>query len=168
MQNIEEDYIYEVDIENIIPARRVNYSGFALLTIMIGLCGFFVFSFMFPCPKVLSGTVSFEENRQTAKLFLVAESTGEIQKGQIVRIYVDNYPLQDYGFLQGNVVGFGNQGYPNEKGLYCVLVELNCGWKTSCGYVISDNIHLQGKGEIVIKEQNLLKILITSIYNLFN
>lgn len=163
MYNLNDDSLCEIDIEDIIPAKKTNSCGLILLTISLFLCGMIILAFILPYPKVLRGKAMFNDNKKNVNLFLQPEETGKINKGQFVRLFIDNYPEYDYGCIEGTVVGFGNNGYPNEKGQYCILVLLEDGWTTNYGYTLSDDIHIQGTGEIILEKQKLIDVLIGPI-----
>lgn len=166
MQNLDDDIIFENDIEDLIPNNQQNSCKRVLLIITIWVVGIILMSFVIPCPKVLKGNVVFGQDGKSAILYLSAETTGEIKEGQKVRLYIDNFPDYDYGCLFGIVEQFGNNGIPNEHGLYSVILKLKNGKVTNYGYTLPDNIQLQGYGEITVKEQSLSEVLIRPISKL--
>lgn len=168
MQNLDDDYIYENDIEDLIPNKQPNTCKWMLFTIIMWVLGVILLSFVIPCPKVLKGNVLFHQDNETVFLYLHAEATGEIKAGQEVLLHIDNFPDYDYGCLVGVVTQFGNNGLPNEQGLYLVMLKLKNGWTTNYGYTIPGNIQLQGYGELTVKAQTMNEVLIRPLLNIFN
>ena len=168
MQNLGDDYIYENDIEDLIPNNQPNTCKWILFTITVWVLGIILLSFVIPCPKVLKGNVLFHQNNETVFLYLPAEATGEIKAGQEVLLHIDNFPDYNYGCLVGVVIQFGNNGHPNEQGLYLIILKLKNGWTTNYGYTLPSNILPQGYGELTVKDQTLNEVLIRTLSNIFN
>lgn len=159
MIKIEDDYIYEQSIEDFIPKRHTSTGILMLFTITIMLSGMLLLAYCIPYPKTLRGeTYIIDENK--AIIFLPPTGTGAITKGMIVRLYLDNYPSNEYGYLSGVVVGFANKGMPSKNKLYSIIINLNTGLKTNTGTILNKKLYLQGYGEIIIKNQKLIEVLI--------
>lgn len=158
MQNLD-DSIYESDIEDIIPNKHLHVCVWILSCITIWVTGIILFLFVTPFPKTVKGNVLFNKDGVSAVMYLSAKSTGEIRKGQKVRLYVENFPYDDYGCLEGVVKQFENNGSPNEEGLYLISLDLKNGRTTDYGYTLPDYLQLQGYGEIIVKQQKVNEII---------
>lgn len=98
-----------------------------------------------------------------AKVKLPAARYGKVAPGQSVRIALDNYPFQEYGFLFGKV---DQKAYlPNGK-TYELIVELPNPTTTSYGRKIEYKPNMPATAEVVVENQRLLEKLLYSIRQL--
>ncbi|MEQ9443892.1 MAG: HlyD family efflux transporter periplasmic adaptor subunit [Cyclobacteriaceae bacterium] len=79
---------------------------------------------------------------------------GKIKKGQKVRIYLDQYPHQEFGRLQGEIVEW--TVLPNHE-YYQVTVQISDSLTTQYGKNISFQQHLSGRAEIITHSKRLLE-----------
>ena len=129
------------------------------LVVMILLVG----SYFFQYPEKLSGLILIEKNEApvtTASLFVPANASEKVKVGQKVHIQLDNYPMQEFGSLTGEVVQINPK--PLTNGTYECNVRLSNGLVTSYKHNITSKLQLIGQGEIVVSKQRLLMRLFRS------
>jgi multidrug resistance efflux pump len=94
-----------------------------------------------------------EEQAIIGEVYMPINGSGKVQIGQRVRIFLDNYPYQEYGILRGQVSSISL--LPNNKN-YLIKVILPYGLKTSVRK-LEFKQELMGYAEIVTEEKNLLQ-----------
>ena len=87
-------------------------------------------------------------------------NSGKVEVGQNVKIYLDNYPYQEYGTISGKVSSISS--FPNSEG-YLVEASIDTPILTSYNYSIDYQPNLIGRSEIVTKDISL----INRIFNKF-
>ncbi len=101
-------------------------------------------------------------------LFCTAEipiaRSGKIKKGQLVNIYLDNYPYEEFGILKGKVIDISS--IPSANG-YLSKVELINNLETSYDIGIDFKPNLTGRAEIIIEDMNLLRRIFNKFIKLF-
>ncbi len=170
MDNSNRDLIIEQSVEDLIPMQHTSLLKWTLATLTIFIAGVIILACVFPYPKTLKGNaiISCEKDSYKVFLYLSPEGTGEIRAGMPVHIYTSNYNEYTYGYLLGKVDSFVDDGKPNDNGLYCIRITLCDGLTTNYGYRLSDKLFLQGTGEVVVKEQRLIHLIIEPIASIFN
>ncbi|MCM1313214.1 MAG: hypothetical protein NC206_07045 [Bacteroides sp.] len=152
--------LVEEDMDSVVGKMPVYIQRYVLglcLFVVLVLCGG---AFFIKYPEKLSGQMVVYANQNDVKyafVYLTAKNIGELEEGQAVFLYPENYSEVDYGFLVGSVHSFS--GTPNEQGLYVVKVRLDNSLTTSFNEKLSGNIQLEGKGEIVIRDRRLIQCL---------
>lgn len=119
-----------------------------------------------PSTKVISGKtiISHNLNETYAIVYLPVEGTGEISNDMYARINILNYSQAEYGYLNGRVQGFLDNGTPDNLNMYHLKIRLTDGLKTSNGYLLSDSLTLQGTCDIIVKDRKFIDYLIESFY----
>ncbi len=88
-----------------------------------------------------------------AQLRVPVRNFGKVAVGQSVRIYLDNFPHQEYGALQGTVSSLSTLP---KQGYYRVSVTFPNGLVTQYGRTIPFTQQLSGRAEIITEELRLL------------
>lgn len=127
------------------------------LLLMIILAG----AALFPYPDTLIGRFVFMPKCHCAKnnlvgyAFLPAYGIGKIKKGQKVRIRLENYPDQEFGYLTGIVRDIANM--PDKDGFYQVDILFQNGLKTSENIQLPIHSQMSGTTEIILTEKLLIE-----------
>jgi len=98
------------------------------------------------------------EQSITGQLRVPAQDFGKVRKGQLVRVYLDQYPYQEFGRLQCTVVDWSV--VPDHE-YYQVTVQFSDELITQYGKTIPFQQHLSGRAEIVTQPKRLLERLIS-------
>ena len=88
------------------------------------------------------------------------QNSGKLAQGQSVRIYLDNYPYQQYGTLSGMVETISLLPQQNQ---YHVTISFPQGLTTQYHHTISFQQQLQGRAEIITDELRLLERIFYSL-----
>ncbi len=99
--------------------------------------------------------IPLETGKLKAKLQAPIDKSGKIQAGQRVNLYLDNFPFQEFGVVQGRVEKISVT--PNNNGYYLVHVELPDDLYTTYKKRLEFKPGLQGRGDIVTEEMNLVQ-----------
>lgn len=114
----------------------------------------------FPYPDTLTGRFEYlpagvtGNSRPTAFVLLPAQGMGKVKKGQAVKIRLENFPDNEFGYLTGEVVDIA--AIPDGAGLYTVNVKLGQSMRTNVGFVIPSHVQMEGTAEIVLEEKHLI------------
>ena len=100
-----------------------------------------------------------------ARLRVPVRNFGKVTVGQAVQIYLENFPHQQYGTLQGTVHSLS--ALP-KQGYYRVTVTFPKGLTTQYGKEIPFTQQLSGKAEIVTEELRLLERLFYQLRSAMN
>lgn len=165
MQKLLENSVYEHDLEDLIPAMKSRTSFYVLLSILMVVVGLTGLSCIIPCKQSLRGTAVFCPDHQTATIMLTSASTGEVRVGQKVFLYTFNYPESQYGYLRGKVTKIPRYSFDGQVASYSVSVQLDNGWTTSRGVRLRHSLPLQGEGEIIISERQLIEQVLVPVKN---
>ncbi len=151
--------LLEEDLDSVVGKMPVYIQryvlGFCLFVVFV-LCGAFFIKY----PEKLSGPMVIYANQKDVKyafVYLTAKNIGELAEGQTVFLYSENYSEADYGFLVGSVYSFN--GSPDKHGFYVVKVRLDNSLTTSFNKKMSENMQLEGRGEIMIRDRRLIQCL---------
>lgn len=102
-------------------------------------------------------------DRIMAKVKVPSARYGKVAPGQRVRLTIDNYPYQEYGFVFGRV---RQKSYiPVEKN-YELLVELPQDLRTSYDRQIEYKPNMTATADVIVEDQRLLEKLFYSIRQL--
>ncbi len=105
------------------------------------------------------GTVSPNNiGRIFCEAHLTTQRYGELKIGQKVKIQLDGYSFEKFGFLNGIIKDYSKVPNIDSNGLYSykVNIELVNGLMTTQGYEISYMPNLSGKAKIVTKDLTIL------------
>ncbi|MEM9831950.1 MAG: HlyD family efflux transporter periplasmic adaptor subunit [Bacteroidota bacterium] len=91
------------------------------------------------------------------KLQVPAQDFGKVREGQLVRVCLDQYPHQEFGRLQGEVVDWSE--LPDHE-YYLITVQFPDELTTQYGKSIPFQQHLSGRAEVVTQPQRLLERII--------
>ena len=100
-----------------------------------------------------------------ARLRVPVRNFGKVVVGQRVQIYLDNFPHQQYGTLQGTVRSLSTLP---KQGYYRVTVTFPDGLTTRYGKEIPFTQQLSGKAEIITEELRLLERLFYQLRSAVN
>lgn len=129
-----------------------------LSVLLMGSC-------FFSYPETLRGSAVIYCANDTTEtrglLKLAPHNVGEITPGTRVMVFTDVYPEAEYGFLEGKVKSI--HSIPDASGYYNIDIEFPDGLLTSRGIRLSDRLQLNGQGEVVLREQRLIEVLIKPI-----
>ena len=167
MKNIEDDYIYESDIEDLLP--KMNFKVYKSIIVMIGitLVCVLIISCITPYPEIISGKTIIDKSGIYAVAYIPPFGTGSVKSGQKAKISIENYPENEYGIVTGTIQKIQNNGEPNTEGLYVVLISLDNGLTTTYGYRLRNDMLLQGNTSIIIRDRKVIELIFGTIKNLF-
>lgn len=94
------------------------------------------------------------EQAALGRLRVPVQNFGKVALGQLVRVYLENYPYQEYGTLQGKVRTISSLP---KQGHYHVTINFPEGLTTQYGKEIPFAQQLQGQAEIITEDQRLLE-----------
>lgn len=86
-----------------------------------------------------------------------AKGFGKIRKFQSVRIKLDDYPYEEFGYLLGTVEKISSVPY---EGMYMVEIKLSNNQKTNFNKTLNFKPEMQGVAEIVTEEKRLIERLV--------
>ena len=81
-------------------------------------------------------------------------NSGKVQVGQKINLFLDNFPYQEFGTVNGEVISISE--IPNDDG-YMVRAAIPKNLITSYGYEIGYKPNLVGRVEIVTENQSLIE-----------
>lgn len=87
------------------------------------------------------------------QLSIPVVGVGKVKQGQKVRIQLDPYPVNEFGYLIGEIEAVVPYAIENN---YRAIVKLTDGMKTTNGRVIPMQYSITGSAEIVLDEKSLL------------
>ena len=98
-----------------------------------------------------------DEQSIIGQLRVPVQDFGKVRKGQRVRVYLDQYPHQEFGRLEGEVVDWSV--LPNHE-YYQITVQFPDELTTQYGKTVPFQQHLSGQAEVVTRPRRLLERLI--------
>jgi len=98
-------------------------------------------------------------------LVVPQQGYGKIQKGQSVRIKLDNYPFYEYGQLDGIITSISL--IPNEN-QYRVEFKLKNGLKSSYGKIFDYTPEMSGSAEIITEDLRLMERIFNKFKKVFD
>ena len=104
--------------------------------------------------QVVIRIVPTQNQRAVGRLRVPVQNFGKVAIGQEVQVYLDNYPYQEYGSLQGTVRNLSD--LPQE-GYYSVVITFPQGLTTQYGKSIPFQQQLFGQAEIITEELRLME-----------
>ncbi|WP_435255358.1 HlyD family secretion protein [Tenacibaculum sp. A30] len=96
------------------------------------------------------------------KMYIQIYNSGKVNEGDIVNIYLDNYPYQDYGFIEGKVQNISE--IPENKKGYLLNVELPNGLMSSQKKALPFKDVLNGSAEVILENKSLFKRFFNNIF----
>lgn len=88
------------------------------------------------------------------KLLLPIKGSGKVQVGQRANVRLNNYPDQEFGYLEGRVEHISDTPDPN--GNYVVELRFPNGLVTNYGIQLPSNRQLQGNAEVITEDIRLI------------
>ncbi len=117
---------------------------------------------------VVSGTELFALITESESYFcfvsIAAAGFGKVERGQLVKIKVDNYPYSEFGMLEGNVANISPIA---NKDLYRVEITLKNGMNTNYNKHLDFKSEMTGNAEIITRNMPLLFRFFNSLRSLF-
>ncbi len=101
-----------------------------------------------------------------ARLQVVPESSGKIKLNQRVHIMLENYPEEEFGIIEGQVMSISNS--PDSEGNYYIEVNLPTNLITTYKKKIEFKGELSGTAEIITEDLRLLERFLYQLRALFN
>lgn len=92
---------------------------------------------------------------------LPAAGAGKVKKGQIVKVRLNNYPDNEFGYVQGTVKEIS--AIPDKDGNYYLEITFPSGLWTNYGKRLPQSRQMIGTAEIIIKNKRLAENLIEPI-----
>ncbi len=108
-------------------------------------------------PKANLGMILPENGTFSAYSWISQHDLAKIKVGQKVQIKLEQFPVEEYGYITGRVEAKLNGKKDNQ---YLVRIALINGLVTDKGWKIDTTYQLQGHGEIIVYEKSLLHTLI--------
>jgi hypothetical protein len=99
-------------------------------------------------------TVNPGSSELIAYSFLSPNRYGKIKENQKVRIKLDNFPHEEFGYLTGRVVSVSHFSHEDE---YLTTIDLENGTKTSTNIELNLVSEVKGTAEIVTEEARLIE-----------
>lgn len=115
----------------------------------------------FPYPDTLTGTFIYSpENtssgtRSECFALLPAYGIGKAHKGQTVKVRLENYPDNEFGYLSGIVTDVSK--IADNNGFYRVDIVFPKSFLTSKGESLSTDMQLKGMAEIEVRNIRMIK-----------
>jgi HlyD family secretion protein len=91
------------------------------------------------------------------------DNAGKIKKGQHVMIKLPSYPFQEYGMLQGQIIG---RSMVAMDGNFSLEIKLENGLATNAGKSIPQQPELEAIGEILTENKSILQRLFERVSSL--
>jgi hypothetical protein len=88
------------------------------------------------------------------------QNSGKVAKGQEVRIYLENYPFQEFGTLQGSVSSISSLP---KQGYYYVTIDFPKGLLSSNSRQLPFQQNMQGQAEVITKKRRLVERVFDSL-----
>lgn len=95
---------------------------------------------------------------------LPAQGFGKVEVGQSVKLKLDNYPYNEYGFINGTISSLAS--LPNED-VYHVQLTLDNGLITSYNSELAYSPEMTATAEVITKDLRLIERLFNSIKMIF-
>lgn len=118
-----------------------------------------------PDKPVFSVLPKFEEQKSLGLAKLPSVGSGKVEVGQRVRITLDNYPIDEYGMLEGKVEDIALK--PDEK-MWNLQVALPQQWETDRHKILPKQQNLTGRATIYTKNRTLLERLFGKVLERLN
>jgi hypothetical protein len=126
-----------------------------------------LYDFWSPSQHVEKGQVVMSINPGTTqqvigKMKVPIQNSGKVAKGQEVRIYLENYPFQEFGTLQGSVSSISSLP---KQGYYFVTIDFPKGLLSGNSRKLPFQQNMQGRAEIITKHRRLVERIFEYIIN---
>ena len=95
------------------------------------------------------------------KALLPLQGSGKVHAGQRVHIRLNNYPDQEFGYVNGEVKSVSPA--PTEEGMYVVEITLPDGLKTNYKKQLPVSRELKGTADIILADRNVLERLLAPL-----
>lgn len=105
-----------------------------------------------------------KDNSYIGKIKAPAANSGKIKKGQKVQIKLLNYPSDEFGELNGEILSISQ--IPDEQGNYLIDVELPQDLKTTYSKVIYFRQEMKGTADIVTEDLRLIERFFYQLRNI--
>jgi multidrug resistance efflux pump len=92
-------------------------------------------------------------------------NSGRVHHGQIVNIYLDNYPFQEYGIIKGYITQIS---LISRENTYSIELALPSNLVTTYGKRLSFKQELQGRAEIITEDLSILERIFYELRKIFN
>lgn len=113
-----------------------------------------------------------QQSKYLAVTMLPANGIGKVTVGQNVHLLLDNFPYNEFGFLEGKIIkrstlpeaAKGNNGGQAQQGaMYRIYVQLPDTLITSHHRKIPFNPEMTATARIITKDRNLLQRLVAGV-----
>jgi len=104
-------------------------------------------------------------NHSIGKAKFPAAGAGKIQIGQRAIIRLNNYPDEEFGFVEGIVSCISD--IPDKDGNYIIDIKFPWGLKTNYGKMLPQTKQILGNVQIIIKDKRLIENLVKPIEKIF-
>lgn len=89
------------------------------------------------------------------KALLPVQGSGKVKPGQRVNVHLNNFPDQEFGYLEGVVKSISNT--PNSKSMYIVEIRFPKGLITNYGKKLPISQQMEGSAEIITQDIRLIE-----------
>lgn len=134
-----------------------------IIVIALILTIVFTGAVFFPYPDTLNGKFYYIPGKEEISVqpigfaMLPAKGIGRVKQGMTVKVMLENYPEEEFGYLTGEVLGVSD--IHDKAGFYKVSIDFNNGMKTSNGFAVPSDVQMVGNAKIVIAEKRLIEKL---------
>jgi len=159
MQDTEKDFeLRSEDVQDVmgnVPPAILRW-GISIITmvVLVLLAGCFLFKY----PDVLIGKVTLTNVAPPAipvcKMLLPAQGSGKVKVGQRANVRINNFPDQEFGYLEGVVERISVTANPD--GMYEVEIHFPKGLVTNYGIQLPIDRQMQGSAEIITEDIRLI------------
>jgi len=159
MQDTEKDFeLRSEDVQDVmgnVPPVLLRW-GISIITmvVLVLLAGCFLFKY----PDVLIGKATLTNVAPPAvpvcKMLLPAQGSGKVKVGQRANVRINNFPDQEFGYLEGRVEYISE--IPDPEGLYVVEIRFPKGLVTNYGIQLPLGSQMQGSAEIITEDIRLI------------
>lgn len=109
--------------------------------------------------NVINGSIVFSiiptmQTMVVCKMLLPVLGSGKVQVGQRANVRLNNFPDQEFGYLEGRVEHISDT--PDPDGKYVVEIRFPAGLKTNYGIQLPVNRQMQGSADIITNDIRLI------------
>jgi len=95
------------------------------------------------------------QSSPVGKALLPVQGSGKVKQGQRVNVRLNNFPYQEFGYLEGVVKNISNT--PDSKSMYVVEIRFPKGLTTNYGKKLPITRQMEGSAEIITKDIRLIE-----------
>jgi hypothetical protein len=109
-----------------------------------------------------------QDNLPIGQMLLPAGGAGKVKMGNKVRVKLENYPYEEFGYIEGKVKSISLVSQPYSSGeqsidAYLVLIDMFQGLTTNYGEVLDFRYKIRGSADIIVKDRRLIERLFDNL-----